>query len=267
MSADPAVLCGQRIVVTRPEHQADEMLAALRKLGADVVPIPTIRIQAKADLSALDAALLKIDRYRWVVFTSANGVRITVDRHRELGLELERLGKRRIAAIGPATADTLQERGVPAEFIPESFVAEEVAAGLPDVEGGKVLLPRADGARPVLPQRLEARGATVDEIPIYQSVRAEVTPQDVAQLKAGVDAITFTSPSTAQNFTRSARLAGLDPLNLPGEPLIACIGPITAEAAAGLGYRVDVVAEEFTAEGLVEALRLHYAKEVHGGRR
>ncbi len=176
MVAEARPLAGRRIVVTRPEHQADEMVATLRQLGAEPVEIPAIRIQPKADLSALDEALRHVERYQWLVFTSTNGVRIALDRLEELGLDLGRLANSRIAAIGPATAGSLRERGLEANFVPESFVAEEVAADLPEVDGARVLLPRAAGARAVLPEQLEARGAVVDEIAIYESVPADVNP-------------------------------------------------------------------------------------------
>lgn len=240
------------------------MVALLRELGAEAVQIPAIRIEPRSDLSALDAALRKLNAYRWLVFTSVNGVRITLDRYFELGLEPAWLAAPRLAAIGPATAGALNDRGLQADFVPDSYVAEEVAAGLPLTADDRILLPRAEGARPVLPADLKARGAVVDEIHIYQSVPAEVTVEAERRLQVGVDALTFTSPSTAEAFTGAVRRAGLDPRDLAGDPLVACIGPITAEAADQLGYHVSVVAEDYTAEGLVAALASHYRKELPG---
>ncbi len=135
-----------------------------------------------------------------------------------------------------------------------------MAAGLPEAEGARILLPRAAKARDVLPINLSQRGAKVDEIHIYQSVQAQAEPQIIDRLNRGVDAITFTSPSTARSFTAMIQEAGLDPLNLPGGPLVACIGPITARAAKSIGYRVGLVAQEYTAEGLVQALLNHYGE-------
>lgn len=267
MSTDSRPLAGKAVVVTRPVHQAGPMVASLRELGADPVEIPAIRIQPRSDLSPLETALRDLRSYHWLVFTSVNGVRITLDRYQEMGLAPEPLAALQLAAIGPATAGALRDRGLEADFVPESYIAEEVAAGLPLLAADRVLLPRAEGARPVLPTNLEARGAIVDEIPIYQSVPAEIGAQAQAHLRAGVDTITFTSPSTAQSFGGAARRAGLDPTKLTGDPLVACIGPITAEACTQIGYRVSVVAEDYTAEGLVAALIQHYREERARGHR
>ena len=253
-------LTGRTVVITRPQHQSQEMAEALRNLGAEAVLMPAIEIKAIDDLSPLDRSLANLNDYRWLIFTSANGVRIALDRAQQLGLDWDAFSDIRLATIGPATADTLAEYGLQAEFIPESFVAEEVAAGLPEAEGARILLPRAAKARDVLPINLSQRGAEVDEIHIYHSVQAQVDPQTIERLKSGVDAITFTSPSTARSFTAMIQEAGLNPLALPGQPLVACIGPITARAARSIGYRVDLVAQQYTAEGLVQALLDHYGE-------
>jgi uroporphyrinogen III methyltransferase/synthase len=262
---DRGPLQGRTIVVTRPEHQADGIIHALERLGAEPVALPTIRIQPKADTSELDRALRSLDAYQWLVFTSVNGVRITLDRYFELQLEMEKLRSPGLAAIGPATSRELQSKGLRPDFVPDSFIAEEVAAGVPDVRGASILIPRADGARPVLPEILRARGATVDEIPIYEVVRAGLDPEPLERLQQGVDAIIFTSPSTAENFSELVHLAGLDPVDLPGNPLIACIGPITESAAKSLGYRTGLVAKTYTSQGLVEALIAYYTEDgLHG---
>lgn len=234
-------------------------------MGAETVAFPTIQIQPRPDTSALDRALNEIDSYQWLIFTSANGVRIALDRYSELQLDWEKLRPLRLAAIGPATSRALGAYGLRAEFVPDSFIAEEVAAGIPDAERASILLPRAAGARPVLPRSLRSRGATVDEIPIYEAVRAELDPLPLDRLHQGVDAITFTSPSTAASFVELTTMADLDPMHLPGSPLIACIGPITEAAARALGYQPKVVARVYTSEGLVDALVTYYTEEVHDG--
>lgn len=259
-------LHGRSVVVTRPRHQAHGMAEKLRGFGAQVVLIPAIRIEPRAELSRLDHALENLDSYRWVVFTSVNGVRITWDLLRKRGMSSEAFHSSRVAAIGPATARALRSRGVEPNFVPDEFVAEKVAAGIPDVDGSRILLPRAAGARPVLPEQLEARGAAVDEISIYHSVRGDATDQAIDQLRSGVDVVTFTSPSTAENFTDIVSEVGLDPNQLPGSPLIACIGPITAGAARELGYQTAVTASRYTADGLVDALVKHYAQGEPNGR-
>lgn len=234
------------------------MQAELQRLGAEVVLIPAIEIKPRTDLAELDQALRSITEYAWIVFTSVNGVRITWDRVQSLELGAEALQDARIAAIGPATARALRQRGLEPDFVPEEFVAEKVAAGIPQVEGVRILLPRAAGARPVLPQQLEARGAQVNEIAIYESVRGSSSADAQQRLREGVDALTFTSPSTAENFTAIASELELAPETMPGDPVVACIGPITAQAARELGYHPDVVASRYTAAGLVEALTTFY---------
>lgn len=258
-------LRGRTVVVTRPEHQSGGMLEALRELGAEAIALPAIEIRPRADTSQLDRALRDIDSYHWLVFTSVNGVRITLDRYAELQLDPARLNLPNLAAIGPATARELRDRGLQPDFIPDAFIAEEVAAGIPNVEGTSILLPRAGGARQVLPESLRARGARVDEIQIYEAVRASLDPGPIKRLQAGVDVITFTSPSTAENFYELILDADLDPVNLPGDPLVACIGPITQAAAHSLGFPTGLVAERYTSQGLIEALVEYFSQDGSNG--
>ncbi len=259
MPPNDGPLTGRSVVVTRPRHQAQGMAQTLKGLGAEVVLIPAIRIEAENDMTRLHTALREVGSYGWIVFTSVNGVRITWDQLEEAGVGPEEFNHVRVAAIGPATARALRDRGVSPEFVPDEFVAERVAAGIPDVDGARILLPRADGARPVLPQQLKARGGRVTEIPIYKSVRGRPAESEMERLRLGVDALTFTSPSIARNFTQILDDAGLDPRDLPGRPTVACIGPITAQAAREVGYDPEVTAAEYTADGLIEALTRHWA--------
>lgn len=267
MPASERPLSGRAVVVTRPRHQAEGMARSLEKLGAEVVLIPAIRIEPKSDMTSLHGALRDLHSYDWVVFTSVNGVRITWDQLEEAGVGRSDFDGIRVAAIGPATARALRSRGVAPDFVPDEFVAEEVAAGIPGVKGARILLPRAAGARPVLPEQLEERGGQVDEIRIYEAVRGYAASSEVDRLRSGVDALTFTSPSIARNFTQMMDDAGLNARALPGRPTVACIGPITARAARELGYEPDVTASEYTAEGLVEALTRHWTPGDENGHR
>jgi uroporphyrinogen-III synthase len=164
-----------------------------------------------------------------------------------------------VAAIGPATAAALQQRGVRVDLTPGEYRAEAILDAIGDVAGQRILLPRADIARPDLALGLAARGAAVDEVVAYRTILAIPSQAVFESLRAGVDVITFTSSSTVRNFV--ALTAGMG----YGDPLIACIGPVTAAAARDLGLRVDVTAEEYTIEGLVEALRLqpHSPRDHH----
>ena len=156
-----------------------------------------------------------------------------------------------VAAIGPATAAALRERGIQPDFVPDEFVAERVAEGLGDVRGQRILLPRAEIAREALPKMLATAGAQVTEIATYRTLPGQPDASAQAALEQGVDAITFTSPSTVRNFMPLAN--GLTAA-LSSDVLIACIGPITARAAEECGLLVTVMAQEYTIPGLVEAV-------------
>ena len=257
-------LDGMRVVVTRPREQAGPLAEALTARGAQVITLPAIRLEPAPDLQPLDAALRRLETYGWVIFTSANAVRLTLERLTAVGLPPTALAARRVAAIGPATAAALEAAGVRPAFVPAEFIAERVAEGLGPVAGLRVLLPRAAGARPALPERLQAAGAHVDEIPIYRAVPLEPAPGARAALARGVDVVTFTSPSTVHGFVQMVQALGLDPRRLPGDPAFVCIGPITAAAAAQAGLPPARVAGDYSAPGLVEALVQHaLAEESH----
>ena len=147
------------------------------------------------------------------------------------------------------------ERGVTPDFVPEEFVAEAIVPGLSDLQGKWVLLLRAEIAREALPEAISEAGGIAHEIAVYKTLPAQPDPDGLAALIAGVDFITFTSPSTVQNFLAIANQNGLDPHHLPGHPVFACIGPITEKAARDEGMTNLVVAKQYTTEGLVEAIR------------
>ncbi len=247
-----------RILVTRPQQQANGLLDGLRVAGFEPVCFPVIEIRAMEDNSALDAALNDLAGYDWVVFTSVNGVEVVFGR-------LSPAAKLpRVAAIGPKTAEALRLRDVSPEFMPEEYVAEAIMPGLGDVRGKRVLLPRAEIARKALPEAIRAAGGTADEIAVYRTLPAQPDPKGLAALKDGVDWITFTSPSTVENFVELVRGQGLDPLELPRSPRVACIGPITERAARVAGFDVALVARDYTAEGLIEALKSAVAAQGNG---
>ncbi len=252
---DLAPLKGRRIAVTRPASQAGALIEGLRDLGAEPVSTPTIRISDPPDPGALRGAIATLDRYDWLVFTSANGVE-------RFWRELEAEGRdglpasALVAAIGPATAEALRARGCRPHVVPEEYVAEAVADALiafGELAGRRVLLPRAAGARQVLPERLRAAGAEVDEVIAYES---HPDPEGIARLRAAlerddVDMITFTAASTVRHFVEAT---GTE----LGGARVAVIGPITARAVRSEGLRVDVEAREYTVEGLLEAIREFY---------
>lgn len=246
-------LTGKRILITRPRAQAAELSDKLIELGAQPIVFPTIEIAPLEDTTELDLAIKRSAKYQWIIFTSVNGVKAFWNR---AGASFKPAATQHVAAIGPATARALWQHGVTANLIPEEYIAEAIVAGIGDVSGQHILLPRADIAREALAIELTARGARVDEIAAYRTLPAAPDPIGLAELQRGVDAITFTSSSTARNFVK---LAGQDAI-LPNT-IIACIGPITAQTARELGLRVDVMATEYTLEGLVTALHDHFAHE------
>jgi uroporphyrinogen-III synthase len=247
-------LHGLRVLITRPRHQSMEFASKLQALGAEPVLFPVIEIHPIEDSTALDRALLKMSCYDWIIFTSVNGVQAVLERLSLLGipgLPNDLL----CAAIGPKTAAALEMHGRQPDLIPAEYVAEALLPGLGDLRGKWVLLPRADLARPALAQAIREAGGAAHEIAVYRTLPAEPDSQGLEALQSGVDVVTFTSSSTVRSFLYLVHQAGLDPLDLPGHPRFACIGPITAQTAAEEGLPVDLIAGEFTTDGLLEALQ------------
>ncbi len=259
-------LSGRRIVVTRSRAQARELRALLEAEGAEVIDFPTIRMTLPADYAPADQAIARLGEYRWVVFTSQNGVAAFVDRMRTLGRSPEALHVPRLAAIGPGTAEALRAQGLRADLAPDEFRAEALVAALAreDLRGVRVLIPRADGARSVLPDGLRTLGASVDVVPVYRTeVEQEHSPEMRRRLLEGpVDAVTFTSSSTVRNFVA---LLGPDAGRALRGALVACIGPVTAATAREFGLEAGVVAETYTIPGLVAALRSALGSPASGG--
>ncbi len=238
-----------RILVTRPRAQADAFMQGLRLAGFEPISFPVIEIRPMDDNAELDQALTSLSGYSWIVFTSVNGVAMVFNR---LPSEA-RLP--RVAAIGPQTGRALRAHGVAPDFLPEEYVAESILPGLGNITGTRLLLPRAEIARKALPEAICAAGGTAHEIAVYRTLPAQPDPLGLTALKAGVDWITFTSPSTVGNFLEIVRRQSLNPLDLPGRPRIACIGPITERAARAEGFEIAVVAKDYTGQGLVRALQ------------
>ncbi len=248
------------IVITRAAHQADELKTLLEVAGFRTLLYPAIAIQPPADARALDEALRQARSYDWLIFTSANGVEAVARRLDALNLGPDALQGPSIAAVGPATARAVERRlGLDVDLIPPKAVGESLLAALPIPAGQRVLLPRAAKARDVLPDGLRARGVPVDVVTAYETALGRGGDDLPAALRSGqVDAITFTSPSTVRNtLIRLEREASLGVDALAGVA-IACIGPVTADAAQQAGLHVDVIPEEYTAAGLVRALAARF---------
>ena len=255
------------IVITRAAHQAGELKTLLEAAGFHTLLYPAIAIQPPAAARALDAALRHARDYDWLIFTSANAVEAVARRLDALNLGPDALQGPSIAAVGPATARAVERRlGLDVDLIPPKAVGESLLDALPIPPGQRVLLPRAAKARDVLPDGLRARGVQVDVVTAYETVLGQGGDDLPAALCAGqVDAITFTSPSTVRNtLIRLQRDAGLGLDALAGV-IVACIGPVTAEAAQQAGLPVDVTPEEHTARGLVAALKAFFEENTDKG--
>jgi len=253
-------------VVTRPEAQADDLVGPLEALGARVVLYPTIEIVPPEDPGPLREAARDVRSYDWLVFTSVNGAEA-------FGRALEEVGEApvtgaeddfpKVCAIGPATGEAAEGVGLRPTLIPDEFVAEAVVEALDretELEGKRILLPRAAIARAALPEGLKARGARVDVVEAYRTVPATGNAPELSRLleDGEVDLVTFTASSTVRNFHRA-----MGEVEGPSIP-VAAIGPITAGTARDLGYEVVVVAKEYTIPGLVDAVVTHATERESG---
>jgi uroporphyrinogen III methyltransferase/synthase len=261
-------LHGRRVVVTRARAQASGLAANLRELGAEAVELPAIRIEPRLDSEEVRRAVASIAEYSLICLTSPNGVRLLFEAlaARSSGSDAgassgpgglasggprdaRALAGATVAAIGPGTARALAERGIVADLVPERYVAEslvEALAGV-EVEGRRVLVARAAEARDVLPDALRDRGAEVDVVPLYETVRAQ-PGEDAIEAAQGADYVTFTSSSTVTNLTEALGD------RFPAAARIVSIGPVTSETIRAAGLRVDVEAKRHDVPGLLQAL-------------
>jgi uroporphyrinogen III methyltransferase/synthase len=249
-------LFGRRVVVTRPREQAGELARALEDAGAEVVLFPTIALAPPADPALLERAVAGAATYDWIVFTSSNGVRAFFTCFAAGRRDVRELAAVRLAAIGPETAAELDRRLLRAAVVPREYRAEGLLDALAgeDLRGRRILLPRAAGARAILPETLAARGAEVDEVIAYRAVPppdADVPGLRAALAAGTIDALTFTSSSTVRHFVG---LVGRDTLSALGRTVVACIGPVTAETAREAGLPVHVCPIDYTAAALAAAL-------------
>lgn len=253
-------LRGRRIVVTRPADQAGTMLDTLATRGAVPIGLPVIRIAPPGDTRALDSHLRALHTFDWLILTSVNGVDGVWARLEVLGIPILPANLR-VAAIGPKTAAALVARGVQPDFVPAEYVAEAILPGLGDLSGMRVLLARADIARPALPALIRQHGGDALEAIAYITLTAEANAEGLRALRQGTEAITFTSPSTVHSFAALCERENLTFPDLPGHPIFAAIGPITAAAMKEHGLPVAVMPRDYTSEGLIDALENHFANE------
>lgn len=252
-------LAGCTVLVTRAKRQAEGLAAPLEALGARVLVAPVIETVEPLDWAPADEAIQRLARYDWVVLTSANAVDRFTGRMLDLGVPLGALASASVAVVGSATAARLEELGIEPALVPADFRAEglvEAFAEMGAEPGWRVLIPRAEQAREILPDALRQSGVTVDIVPVYRTVPATPEPAVIEPLLGDeVDVVTFTSPSTVRHFLAWLEAAGLQPADVMAQVTSASIGPVTSEALRAAGHDPQIEAGEYTAAGLVEAIR------------
>ena len=251
-------LHGRRFVITRAREAGGAFAAGLRALGAQVTEFPTIEIVAPDSYTAIDAALARTTSFDWVIFTSATGVERMLERMKTRGVDPLALGGAKLGAIGPATAARLAERALTVAAMPREYRAEAIveALGAERIRGARILIPRAQVAREVLPEMLIAAGAReVVVAPVYKTVKPANAPVErVRELAAAgaIDLVAFTSSSTVTNFCEMIGASVARGLRA------AAIGPITAETARASGLQVVVQPTEYTVPALIAAIRDYF---------
>ena len=261
---DTRPLFGRNILVTRAREQASRLSAGLEEAGAHCIEAPAIRIAPPETYADLDRAIANLPSYTWTIFTSANGVEAFFARLNFAGKDTRHFGNTKVAAIGSATASALARFGIAADVVPEEFRAEAVVEALAGRIGpsDRILIPRAEQARDVLPTELAKCGAAVEVVTAYRTVSGDADGKAVAgMLAAGkIDLVTFTSSSTVTNLLS---LLGEQGRKLLSGVELACIGPITAETCRNHGLEPALVADEYTINGLTESIISKWGRKCH----
>ncbi len=257
---DRLPLFGKRVLVTRPAAQGEEFAIALAARGAEPVPAPSIVLEPPDDPAAAHRCIDDLASFAWVVFTSANGVDAFFDRLASLDADARYIGAVKVAAIGAKTAARLARAGVRPDVVPAEFVGEEMARALIEAAqpGDRVLVYRAQEARDILPQMLADAGLEPVVVAAYRSVPAR--DPNFGDKVARCDVLTFTSAGTVRGYVEQFEDAPAAAAAARGK-VVACIGPITADAARAYGMNVEVVAASYTTDALVDALEAHYTPD------
>ncbi|MCL1865494.1 MAG: uroporphyrinogen-III C-methyltransferase [Spirochaetes bacterium] len=248
---DSQPLFGKKIVVTRTRNQSSKLLKALSSLGAKAIEFPTIEIKKTEDMSLLRSSLSNIEKYNWVIFTSQNAINIFFEELFVFGKDSRALKDTKIAVIGRASGDELKKYGLIPDIIPEKFVAESLLEEFEgrNISNQNILIPCSADARMTLKEGLIRMGAEVDRIHIYNSAKPSYDNDTLKKIK-DADMITFTSSSTVSNFFSICPETNA---------AIASIGPVTTDTIISHGFKPGITAEEYTIEGLVEAIVRFYS--------
>lgn len=249
-------LTGKRILVTRARHQAGQLSSQLMAQGAEVIEIPAIEILPPASYDPLDAALRSLDRYQWLIVTSANTVRVLAERMAVTGIDANAFTHLKIAAVGSATAHALREIALSVHITPKEYVAESLLISLGDnLSGARVLLARSAIARDIIPETLLAHGAHIDVIDAYRTMVPENSAKRIAEVFASEQTIphaaTFTSSSAVTNFFLLLQEAGID--RPPEEMKAISIGPVTSQTLRDHQWEPSTEASPHDLHGLIAA--------------
>lgn len=257
-----APLAGRSVLVTRTREQAHALVDPLEALGAEVLTMPVLEVVDPEDWTPADEAIRALGSYDWLIFTSTNAVDKFLRRFRMAGGSRDDLLSCCIAAVGSATAHKLRTHGLPPTIVPEDFRAEGLIAAFNELGTDKcrrVLIPRAEEAREILPDALRELGCDVDVVIVYRTAPAAADPKVIRRLREGnVDVVTFTSGAMAKAFLDMIEAKKLDVRKVMEDVLVASIGPITSEALRQLGYDEDIQAETSTMDSLVAAIAEAY---------
>ncbi|MDE1761824.1 MAG: hydroxymethylbilane synthase [Candidatus Micrarchaeota archaeon] len=245
-------LLKRKVLLTSQENLAEKLSHEFRELGAEPIMMPSLKVTPVSDFSGLDQAISLIGQYDWAVFTSANGVRFVLDRMIGRGTGLSALKRLKVAAVGPATAKSLSEYGITVSYVPRNYLTAEIAKGIGDVEGKKMILLRSNISDSELPRALEEKGAKVTQVDAYMTLPSDLGTNHAAEALRSrtLSYVVFTSASSVlgtMNIMKGDKGA-------LGGAKVVCIGPKTAKAAEDNGVHVDIVAEEHTAEGIIKAI-------------
>lgn len=253
-------LFGKRILITRAKEQAFEMSRMISDFGGEAVEFPVIKTIPSRKSEDFDRAVNQLEIYDWIIFTSVNGVNYFFAKLMEQGVDIRQMSKAKIIAVGPKTAKALQEKYLKVEALPQEFVAEGILVSLEDQikPGQKVLLPRADIARDLIPNQLREKGLEVNEIDAYETVSNSENKEEIIELlkRKKLNVITFTSSSTVKNFLKA--LKGENTEELLEGVVLASIGPVTTATAVKLGLEVQITADVYTVPSLIEAIVNYY---------
>ncbi|KNZ41095.1 hydroxymethylbilane synthase [Acetobacterium bakii] len=250
---DEKPLFGKTIIVTRSREQSSQMSEKIVELGGNPIEYPTIKI-VPINEAACDEKVKELDKYTHIVFTSINGVEIFFDSLKRSGKDARAFGKLHITAIGEGTKNSLLSRGLTADFVPDKYVGEELVNGLAPLltKDSRVLIPRSKNARIYVVQEL-SKICPVDEIQSYETIREDhVTVDPLEMLKnKEIDYITFTSSTTVEFFVEKIGAQHLAAINAAK---CVSIGPQTSKKCLELGIGVDIEAEQYTIQGMLDAI-------------